>query len=404
MLILEVNNITDKEERAHYSVNDMYNFAKEILIKGEYPEKSAEATAFALLEADKRGIFSHGIAGGIGLEEAVTWAGITSTVDPTAELVIEDQKYPTLAVINANGAPGHISAMMAVELVKKMAREYGFGKVIVNNANHFGAAGVWSELIAEDGDLKGTVSCTTVACGRVMGDDVDRIDYTKGAGKEVRLGTNPIAISVPTRRGILTMDMAMTRMAVSYCLKHLKAGKQMSIPEYMADKNYISTLDPTDFAESMEKLKSNAIIGTVFPLGSTLAGYKGDIMLRMLEIDQALGGGPVTKIPFSGNSKERRISLSFEAQSIDFYYDLAGTKNRVDDLMHDYESKYFGPSSRWPGDRSLEATKYCLEEGIPYSEGQINTLRRAANHVNLDFDEILKSLGRKEYPIYIFNK
>lgn len=382
----------------------MYKFAHKILIESGYPKKSAAATAYALLEADKRGIFSHGIAGGTGLEESVKRVGITATVNPNAEPVIEGKKYPTLAVINAHGAPGHISSMMAVELVMEMAREYGFGKVIVNNANHFGAAGVWSELIAKDGDLKGTVSCTTVACARVMGDDVDRLDYTKGAGKDVRLGTNPIAISIPIENGILTMDMAMTRMAVSYCLKHLKSGTKMSIPEYMADENYVSTLDPVDFAESMDMLKSDKIKGTVFPLGSTLAGYKGDIMLRMLEIDQALGGGPITKIPFSGDSVERRISLSFEAQSIDFLYDLTDTKNRVGELMHDYESKYFGTSSRWPGDRSREAIEYSLKEGIPYSEGQINTLRRASDHVNLNFDTMLPSLGKKDFPHHIFNK
>ncbi len=382
------------EERHHFSVDDMRNFTLEVLKKGGYPEESAQATAFALLEADKRGIFSHGIAGGTGLEESVKRSGVTATINPMAKPEVLDQKYPTIAVINANGAPGHITSVMAVDLVKKLARKYGFAKVFVYDANHFGAAGVWSVKIAEDGDLKGEVSCTTVAFAKPMGDDPEGKDYTKGASERVRTGTNPIAISVPHREGILTLDTALTRMAVSYCLKQFKDGEMLKIPEYVADRNYKSTLDPKDFVES----------GSVFPLGSTLAGYKGDALLRMIEVDQSIGGGPIELVPWKGNVPKRRISHTFIAQVIDFLYTKDEAKSRVRELMKDYETLYFGPATRWPGDRSDKAEEYAIKEGIPYSEGQINTLRRSAEHVGLDFDRLLRSKGKKSYPAEIFSK
>ncbi|HKZ41296.1 MAG TPA: Ldh family oxidoreductase, partial [Candidatus Hodarchaeales archaeon] len=242
---------------------------------------------------------------------------------------------------------------------------------------------------------------TTAAVSRVMGDDPDMLDYTKGAGNEVRLGTNPIAVSIPYSGGVVTLDMAMTRMAVSYCLKQLKGGEKVKIPEYIADKSYKSTLEPTKFVESMDQLDN--ISGSVFPLGSTLAGYKGDIMLRFLEIDQSLGGGPTAKIPFSGEGS-RRISHSFQAQVIDFLYTKDEAKARVRELMRDYETKYFGPSSRWPGDRADRAKAYSVKEGIPYSKGQVETLKRTANEVGLDFASIVKSQGQKPFPDQIFTK
>ena len=389
------------EKRNHFAVQDIYDFSMRILQAAGYSEKKASSTAFALLDADKRGIFSHGTAGGTGIEESVKRSGITSTVRLDTEPIILKQKYDSIAVIDANGAPGHYTSDIAVELVKKMARKHGYGKVFVYNANHYGAAGVWSRKIAEDGDLKGSSTCTTVAVARVLGDDPERLDYTKGAGTETRLGTNPLAVSFPFKDGILTLDTAWTRMAVSYCLKMLKAGDVISIPEYIADKNYKSTLNPKDFAESMEKLNQNEIKGTVFPHGSTLAGYKGDSMLRFIEIDNSLGGGPIHRIPFGATNEGRRISHTFEAQAMDMLYDLDTSKARIQDLMNDYK-KYFGPNSRWPGDRSDKAFSYAEANGIPYSIGQIGSLKRTAEYVKLDFE--LKPLNFKEYPEEIFNK
>lgn len=388
------------KKRAHYSVEDIYNFSLKVLKAAGYNDKKSEATAYALLEADKKGIFSHGTAGGTGIEESVKRSGITATVRLDTEPLILPQKYPTVAIIDAKGSPGHYSSAIAVELVKKIAREYGYGKVIVNNANHYGAAGVWSHKIAENGDLKGISTCTTVAVARVMGDDPNRLDYTKGAGKKNRLGTNPLAISIPHQNGILTFDTAWTRMAVSYCLKQLKSGEMLGIPEYIGDMNYKSSLDPKDFADSMETLSKEK--GTVFPHGSTLAGYKGDAMLRFIEIDNALGGGPIEKIPIGVNDRQRRISHTFEAQALDVLYSIEEAKNRITDLMYDYEVGYFGVNSRWPGDRAEKALKYSLKEGIPYGNGQIESLKRTTNYLKLDFP--LKPINFQGYPEEIFNK
>ena len=391
--------VIELDKRSHFNVKDIYDFSIDVLKKAGYSDKKAKATAFALLEADKKGIFSHGTAGGTGIEESVKRSGITSTVRLDTEPIIHKQKYDTLAVIDANGAPGHYTSDIAVDLVKKIARKHGYGKVFVYNANHYGAAGVWSHKIAEDGDLKGTSTCTTVAVSRIMGDDTHRLDYTKGAGTENRLGTNPLAISFPLVDGILTFDSAWTRMAVSYCLKKLKAGEMMTIPEYIADKDYKSTFNPKDFKESMKP--EDKISGTVFPHGSTLAGYKGDSMLRFIEIDNALGGGPIHRIPFEASNENRRISHTFEAQTMDFFYDLDKSKLRIKDLMKDYK-QYFGPNSRWPGDRGDQALQYSETKGIPYSTGQIDSLRRTAEFVGDSFN--LKPISLKEFPSEIFSK
>ena len=95
---------------------------------------------------------------------------------------------------------------------------------------------------------------------------------------------------------------------------------------------------------------------------------------------------------------------TFEAQMTDFLYSKEEALERVRELMKDYEINYFGPASRWPGDRANEAIKYALKEGIPYSEGQIETLKRSAAYVGLDFNKMIQSMGKKHYPAEIFKK
>jgi len=385
----------------HFKVSDVQKFAVKVLMKGGYPKVSAQATIHALLEADKRGIFSHGLAGGTGLEESVKGIGLFSTVDPTAEPEVLPQKYPAIAIINAHGAPGHITSMKAVHLLEKLARKNGIAKVYVCEGNHFGAAGVWSEMIAAQGDLIGTVTCTTSALVKPMGDDPKGLDYTKGAGKEVRIGTNPIAISVPYKNGVMTVDMALTRMAANYCIKAYKTGEMLTIPEYAADKDYKSTLDPKEFIVREDSGKQY-LTGSIFPLGSTQAGYKGDALLRMIEVEHSVYGGPIEKLTVG--EKKQRVSLAFQAQVIDSLYTKEEAQNRVKELMTDYETKYFGEATRWPGDRSKAAIKYSMKEGIPYSKGQIEMLKQAAAYVKLDFDQMITSIGRKPYPYDIFKK
>ena len=61
-----------------------------------------------------------------------------------------------------------------------------------------------------------------------------------------------------------------------------------------------------------------------------------------------------------------------------------------------------------PGVQKAGVTNVLVEvlekEGIPYSDGQIEMLKRAAKEVGLNFDELLKIKEKKEFPKEIFKK
>src|SRR5262245_481331 len=88
------------EPRDHRDFSALMSFSIDCLRARGYRDVCAEATAFALVEADARGIFSHGAAGGTGLEEALSRAGITATVNPEAEPERLEQKYATIGVLD----------------------------------------------------------------------------------------------------------------------------------------------------------------------------------------------------------------------------------------------------------------------------------------------------------------
>jgi LDH2 family malate/lactate/ureidoglycolate dehydrogenase len=393
------------EPRDHRDVAALFAFCKECLVRKGYPPEYADATAFALVEADARGIYSHGAAGGTGLEEALVRTGVTATVDINALPVRLDQTYPTIGVIDARGAPGHYTSRLAVDWVRELAGRHGIAKVYVSDGNHFGAAGIWAEEIAADCRFEAHVTCTTAGCVRLLGDDPRGIDYTRGAavGGKHRLGTNPDAYSIPFNGGLFTIDMANSELAASLCVKYFKEGmasgstRHLVIPNYVADENYKPTLDPTRVLGIRDgKLD---VAGSVFPYGG-LRGYKGQISLQRIEADHSFAGGPIQAVD-AGEISQRRVSHAFEAQAIDFLYSRAAALERMSALVRDW-AECGGPATRLPGERSHLAREYSLRCGIPYSEGQIHTLRRCGDSVGVDLATVPSTVA--PYPKNLFTK
>ena len=392
--------------RDHRDFQGLMEFCISCLSKKAYPAQVATETAFTLVEGDARGIYTHGAAGGTGLEESLSFKGATATVDVNGQPQKLDQKYSTIGVMDGDAAPGHYTSRLAVEWVRQLARAHGMAKVYVYNTNHFGAAGIWSDEIAKDKDLIGHVTCTAHASVRFLGDDPEGVDYTKGAaiGKQQRLGSNPDAYSIPYENGLLTIDMANTELAISLFYKAFKEGlvtgkpKALKIPNYVADAEYRPTFDPGDVVRlEGGELK---VLGSVFPHGG-LRGYKGQIMIQRVEADHSFGGGPIRVMQHGSISQEARVSHAFEAQATDFLYTKTEALERMNSLVGDW-SDYMGPASRMPGERSQLAREYSLSNGIPYSEDQIATLRRCGEMAGVDLDTVGSSV--KSYPANLFTK
>ena len=61
-----------------------------------------------------------------------------------------------------------------------------------------------------------------------------------------------------------------------------------------------------------------------------------------------------------------------------------------------------GPATRMPGERSHLAREYSLRHGIPYTNEQIQALRRCGASLHVDFERVPASA--KPYPKNLFTK
>jgi LDH2 family malate/lactate/ureidoglycolate dehydrogenase len=169
----------------------MARWSRELLTASGLDEAAADAVVDTLLYAERRGFASHGFMRLPTYAARVQSGGIKGHAHVT---VLSDQ--PALAIVDADAAAGAASAITCVELALRKARESGAAVVVARNANHFGSAGFYTDMMAAAGFL-GIAVCNT-----------DPWMCAPFGGRPV-LGTNPISIGVPLTGGIgPQLDMA----------------------------------------------------------------------------------------------------------------------------------------------------------------------------------------------------
>jgi len=354
-------------QKSKYKADNIRNYVCEILKKTGVPEDKAATTADVLVEADLRGICSHGVN---NLDLLVLRSIREGGTDPYAVPVDKtlNMNFP-IRLIDAKGDLGPSSAMAAVDTVKDLARKIGFGKVYVTNANHFGAAAVYSEKICTEKDLAGRVFCTTPSTVRPYG------------GRKTRLGTNLISWSIPYDRGTVTIDMATTIHAISGILKALKETTPLPFPVYDKDGKEISSASlfkgPDDFLKN----------GSMMPLGGigkggADAGYKGTGLAMLIELDSVLGGGISGWIDPLAHDRKRWVRQIFEAWRIDTLVPREQALKAVSHTIEDIKENQ-GKDMRLPGEKEALKRKESLREGILYTVKQIERLEKAGRDVGL---------------------
>ena len=145
---------------------------------GANPEAAAVAAA-CLVDADRRGLDSHGVVGLHYYLPLLRAGAIAGAAVP--EVVVD---LPAAAVVDGHDGLGHHIASFAMNLCCDKAEAAGSAFVAVRNSSHFGSASCYSELAARRGCLGIALSNSDAAMGPL------------GALKPV-LGTNPLAIAAP---------------------------------------------------------------------------------------------------------------------------------------------------------------------------------------------------------------
>ena len=200
-------------EERRFTYEELKTFTSSVLQSLGYPGDRADETARVLVEADARGVPSHGVARLKFYEHNLK--GGFAVPDAEPETVHET---PLSAVIDGHDGIGPYVSRYALAACMKKAREVGAGFVAVRNSNHFGMAGLWAEEAAREGMI-GMAFTNTRKCGIVT------------YGREKLLGTNPIAVAIPTGEGKepFLLDMATTTVAHGKIEVYDRRDKEMPL-------------------------------------------------------------------------------------------------------------------------------------------------------------------------------
>ncbi|MGH7969411.1 MAG: Ldh family oxidoreductase, partial [Limisphaerales bacterium] len=151
----------------------------------------ATTVAAALVQADMRGIHSHGVTLATHYLERLA----AGSIRPAAKMVVE-QLGTCVARLEGDCGMGQVVMNAAADAALRMAQQHGAGLVAVRNSNHCGALPYYGLKIAASG------------CVGVVLTHTDPIMLPFGA-KDAFLGTNPLCITMPGADGhTFCLDMS----------------------------------------------------------------------------------------------------------------------------------------------------------------------------------------------------
>jgi L-2-hydroxycarboxylate dehydrogenase (NAD+) len=332
----------------------MKSIAKNVFLKFGYFQEDSEIIADVILEADLRGIESHGVQRLDHYYRFIKQGKIK--VNGQTEIVHET---PVSAVIDAHEVAGQLSGYQAMQLAIQKAKQTGFGMVVIKNANHYGIAGYYPSMAIKEGLL-----------GISMTNAEAMIPPT--FGKRAMMGTNPIAVGINAKPYPFILDMATSVVPRGKMEVYIK--KKQSIPlGWALDRNGQETQDAIEVLDAIK----NKLFGGILPLGGaseTFGGHKGYGLGLMVEIFTGIFAGGYTSnftCGYSGPGIPLKNEFKFSSCFIAIDYGIFGDKSGTEDRLSVYlqqirDSEKAGGQSRiyTHGQKEAEARQERMANGI----------------------------------------
>jgi len=243
------------------SEEELLRFGCECLEAVGASHDHAEQHITVLVEADRRGHYSHGF----NRLRGHYVADIRSKIcDPNNKPSIEKETAST-ALINGNNSLGAVVGNYAMDVAIKKAKNTGVGWVTVKGSNHFGIAGHYAKMALDEGML-----------GMAFTNGSPYVAPTRSATST--FSTLPLSLAAPAKQGDhMLLDMATSNAAVGKMELAKALGKDIPT-NWALNKEGNPTADPN------EALPSGG--GCGLPLGGLeeTSGYKGYGLALMVEI------------------------------------------------------------------------------------------------------------------------
>ena len=324
----------------------LHYFVREVLKRLRVPGAHASKAADVFVAADLAGIEGEGVGRLPFVARRIT----AKLIKPDANIKVAGVEE-AVATIDGDNGLGHAIGVQAMELAVKTAKRYGVSAVAVRRSNDFGAAGYYARLALEEQLI-----------GVAMSNAMPAMLPTYGA--ETALGTNPLAIAIPTEEGTppFVLDMATTATSRPTLEEAIRLKETIS-PDVALDASGKPTTDPKTALEAMRLLPlgSNPESGSHKGYGLALAV---DILSGVLSggsFGKELAGAEGTHPSVAG------IGHFFMAFRIRSFGPWVRFRNRIKEMMDSLVKTPASGAPRvyYPGEAEFAIEQDRRANGIP---------------------------------------
>jgi len=333
---------------------DLREFSVSVLRKMTVPPEDAEIVAAALIDAELSGLDTHGA---IRLPQYVSLIK-EGTVNPRSEVkVIRESSFHTL--LDNDFGLGFLGSVKAVNLCMEKAKKIGVAMAGVRNSSHFGAAGYYARMAAEQ-DLIGLATSNSYPVMAPPG-TVTRTH-----------GNNPLSLAIPAgERPPIVLDMATSVVSQGKIKKYSNEGCRIPLG-WAGDKEGKPTDDPQSAFFMM-------------PLGES--GYKGYGMAVVLDALAGVLTGSSFARNFISGPGSRGCGHFFMVFDPQLFMPLVDFKRKMDEMIgqvKDAKRLEENPEPVYlPGERGFERRKKGLMEGIPMLASTIRLLDKLSDELEV---------------------
>jgi LDH2 family malate/lactate/ureidoglycolate dehydrogenase len=334
-------------------------FCVAVLRKVDVPDDQAKAIIDNLVEADLRGVDSHGV---VRLPIYVKRLAARATNPrPNVRIVRETR---TTAVVDGDNGMGQWVGQRAMQIAIDKARDGDCVFVSVRNSNHYGAAALYAQMAAAH-DMIG-LSFTIGGINHM----------TPWGGAEAILGNNPFAIAFPAgEERPVVLDMACSVAARGKIIVAAKEGRAIP-PDWAVGPDGAPTTD------AVEALK-----GFVSPVGGP-KGYALTMAIGLLStmLSGAHFGSEVTHM-YDDLERPQNIGHLFGVLPVASFEDLATYKARMDKAVREVRGVKKAPGVEriyLPGEREYLLLEERRKSGIPIGAGVFGELQALGREYGIE--------------------
>ena len=222
--------------------NTLQNFTARLFSRTGMTEQDAVFCADALVQTNLWGIDSHGVLR-VPLYIKRLRSGAMNP-RPHIKTMFGSQ---AMEIMHGDDGAGFIVGRAAMNRAVELAAQFNIAAVGVVHSNHFGAAGIYARMAAEQGLI-----------GMVMTNTIPNI-VAPGGSKPIT-GNNPLALAIPTFGEFpFVLDISLSNVAGGKLLLASKKGEKIPL-DWATDREGRPTDDPDE-----------AFAGFLLPVG----GHKG---------------------------------------------------------------------------------------------------------------------------------